>query len=73
MSEPSAEATPVTTITHQHLVKVELNPKSITKYLIPPVLFSLSLYAVVKTDGRMREITWSMMSFAAISVWNNLF
>ena len=59
------------TMTHQHIIKIET--RNITKYLVPPILFGLALYGTVKTEGKLREITWSMMGFAAISIWNNLF
>lgn len=52
-------------------VKFELD--HLFKWMIPPALFTISLIALVKTDGKYEEINTAVGTFTVLSFFRCLF
>jgi hypothetical protein len=53
---------------HYHVMSIDLN---FIKKIAPPILFSLTLFAIVKTEGEMKELLYPLGAFTGLCVWNN--
>jgi len=65
------ETTPTQhSIVHTHNFNFSL--KGFFRMITPPVLFMATLYAVVKTKGEIREVTWLLPVFGGLCVVSSL-
>jgi hypothetical protein len=63
------------TITEQKPVEVRVKFEldNIFKWMIPPALFTISLIALIKTDGKYEEIHTAVGTFTVLSFFRCLF
>ncbi|HMP31011.1 MAG TPA: hypothetical protein PKD85_15495 [Saprospiraceae bacterium] len=53
---------------HYHTLSINLN---FIKKIAPPILFSLTLFAIIKTEGDMKELLYPLGAFTGLCVLNN--
>jgi hypothetical protein len=54
---------------HYHNISINMN--SVIQKITPPILFSLTLLAIVKMEGRSKELLYPLGGFAGLCIWNN--
>jgi hypothetical protein len=62
---------PQTVIIHQHNFNFSL--KGLTRLITSPILLMATLYAVVKTEGEIKEVNWLLPVFGGLCVFNSFF
>lgn len=81
MEDPPNTDPPTHTVQHalqgnhslQHTLQcnIDLGFVKGVKTLIPPVLFTITLLALVKTDCKEYELYYPLGAFSFLCVWNN--
>lgn len=56
-------------VVHQHNFNFSL--KGLTRMITSPILLMATLYAVVKSDGNIREINWLLPVFGGLCVFSS--